>query len=172
MRHVPPARDDEGLVRPAGSGDLPALTALPGLSDSTRRHLDVEVARASARPSGTTVALVACVGDEVVGAAFGLVQVDEGHVIDLAVAPLRRRHGVGRRLLRSLVAELRARDARAITLEVRTSNLAALSLYRGEGFEVEGRRPRYYPDGEDALLLWRRGPVADRPAGTVGAEGG
>jgi ribosomal-protein-alanine N-acetyltransferase len=41
-----------------------------------------------------------------------------------------------------------------MTLEVRAGNLAAQALYRGFGFEVAGRRPRYYTDdGEDALVM-------------------
>jgi ribosomal-protein-alanine N-acetyltransferase len=41
-----------------------------------------------------------------------------------------------------------------MTLEVRASNEAAQALYRAYGFEVAGRRPRYYTDdGEDALVM-------------------
>ena len=44
--------------------------------------------------------------------------------------------------------------ARRMTLEVRASNEAAQGLYRSFGFEVVGRRPRYYSDdGEDALIM-------------------
>lgn len=164
--------DGEVVVRDAGRRDLPALRSLPGLSASTGRLLAVEVARASARPTGGTVVLVASVADEVLGAALGLLQLDEGHVVDLAVAPSVRGRGIGRRLLGALAEELRTRGARAITLEVRAGNLGALALYRGAGFVVEGRRPRYYPDGEDALLLWQRDPEADRTAGATGAGGG
>ena len=93
---------------------------------------------------------------EVVGAALGLLQHDEGHVLDLAVASELRRHGVGTRLLRALLAALLAQGARAATLEVRAGNLGAQALYRAEGFAVEGRRPGYYPDGDDAILMWWR----------------
>ena len=172
MTSVGAVPDGEVVVRDAGWGDLPALRSLPGLSASTGRLLAVEVARARARPAGGTVVLVASVVDEVLGAALGLLQVDEGHLVDLAVAPSARRRGIGRRLLGSLAEELRTRGARAITLEVRASNLGALALYRGAGFVVEGRRPRYYPDGEDALLLWQRDAPADRTAGAAGAGGG
>jgi [ribosomal protein S18]-alanine N-acetyltransferase len=157
---VHPPSDGEVVLRDAEHRDLPALGALPGLSASTRRQLVAEVARASGSPTGDTVVLVASAAGEILGAALGLLQVDDGHVVDLAVAPRIRRRGVGRQLLRALTAELRIRGARAITLEVRAGNLGALSLYRGAGFVVEGRRPRYYPDGEDALLLWQRTPAA------------
>ena len=40
-------------------------------------------------------------------------------------------------------------------LEVRAGNVAAQQLYGAAGFMQDGRRPRYYPDGEDALLLRR-----------------
>lgn len=166
-----PQWDGEVVLRGADRRDLPALSALPGLSASTRRQLAGEVARASARAAGETVVLVAAVAGEVHGAALGLLQVDDGHVVDLAVAPPLRRRGVGRRLLSALTAELRSRGARAITLEVRAGNLGALSLYRGEGFVVEGRRPRYYPDGEDALVLWQRDPGARSDAATGRAAG-
>jgi [ribosomal protein S18]-alanine N-acetyltransferase len=156
---VSPRSDGEVVLRDAERRDLPALVVLPGLSASTRRQLVAEVARASESPAGDTIVLVASAADEIVGAALGLLQADDGHVVDLAVAPRVRRRGVGRRLLSALTAELRTRGARAITLEVRAGNLSALSLYRGAGFMVEGRRPRYYPDGEDALLLWQREPT-------------
>jgi ribosomal-protein-alanine N-acetyltransferase len=42
---------------------------------------------------------------------------------------------------------------RSVFLEVRPSNREALGLYRSRGFQVVGRRPEYYDDGEDALLM-------------------
>jgi ribosomal-protein-alanine N-acetyltransferase len=45
---------------------------------------------------------------------------------------------------------------RRVQLEVRASNQPARALYARAGFVVDGRRPRYYPDGEDAVLMsWR-----------------
>ena len=43
----------------------------------------------------------------------------------------------------------------AVLLEVRSDNIAATSLYQDMGFDVVGRRKRYYADGGDALLLTR-----------------
>jgi len=77
------------------------------------------------------------------------------HVLRLTVGTAHRRLGVGRALLTDLV-DLAGRDgAASVTLEVRVDNAAARALYRGEGFEERGRRPGYYPDGEDALILTR-----------------
>lgn len=85
-------------------------------------------------------------------------QGDEWHVMNVSVAPEHRGRGVARALLRELHGVLAGATAgRArLTLEVRPSNEAALSLYASEGYLVAGRRRRYYPDnGEDALVMWR-----------------
>lgn len=74
--------------------------------------------------------------------------------MNLATHPRARRRGVARGLLRRLVAEARAWGASRVFLEVRELNQAAQTLYASEGFEVVGRRRRYYNDtGEDALVM-------------------
>ena len=45
----------------------------------------------------------------------------------------------------------------SMTLEVRISNTVAQNLYTSMGFEVAGRRKKYYTDtGEDGLIMWNR----------------
>lgn len=84
--------------------------------------------------------------------------VDEAHFTNVAVHPEHRRQGLGRSLLRALLDLAREQGCRSATLEVRPSNAAALALYEAEGFERVALRPRYYnDDGEDALILWKRG---------------
>jgi ribosomal protein S18 acetylase RimI-like enzyme len=66
-----------------------------------------------------------------------------------------RRCGIARSLLSGLIedeAEMGLAEAR---LELAASNDPACELYLGLGFMVVGRRTRYYPDGDDALLLSR-----------------
>jgi ribosomal-protein-alanine N-acetyltransferase len=69
---------------------------------------------------------------------------------------------------RALLEELFARTGgphRGWTLEVRVSNARAIALYRNVGFADAGVRPRYYSDdGEDALIMWRRGGPEDEPS--------
>lgn len=62
--------------------------------------------------------------------------------------------GRGRMLLRALLDAAARRGAGEVFLEVRADNPAAEGLYRSEGFEEIGRRPRYYqPDGVDAVVM-------------------
>jgi len=75
-------------------------------------------------------------------------------VLNLAVRPESRRRGIGTSLLGAALAWGRGFRAEKALLEVRASNLAALRFYERHGFEVRGRRPRYYTAPiEDALLL-------------------
>lgn len=78
----------------------------------------------------------------------------EGYITNIAVHPARRRQGLGSLILRKLVDECVAEGVTDVTLEVRVSNAPAIALYRSFGFEEAGVRPRYYQDGEDALIMW------------------
>jgi ribosomal-protein-alanine N-acetyltransferase len=98
--------------------------------------------------------VVARAGDLVVGFAGLWLMVDDAHVTTFSVHPDWRRQGIGRQLLLGLVDLSISIGARRMTLEVRASNEAAQVLYRSFGFDVAGRRPRYYTDdGEDALVM-------------------
>jgi [ribosomal protein S18]-alanine N-acetyltransferase len=82
---------------------------------------------------------------------------DEAELLNLAVADVARRRGVGAALVRQVLTDAAARNARAVFLEVRASNEPARRLYGSAGFEEVGRRKDYYRrPSEDALIL-RRG---------------
>ena len=70
---------------------------------------------------------------------------DEGQITDVAVLPSYRRRGIAAELLNALISYARLKGLRVIFLEVRESNLPALSLYRDRfGFEVIGTRRGFY----------------------------
>ncbi|WP_225753027.1 GNAT family N-acetyltransferase [Actinotalea sp. Marseille-Q4924] len=79
---------------------------------------------------------------------------DVGQVMTLGVDPAAQRRGLGTILLHALVGRARELGAEAVLLEVRVDNAPAIALYRGHGFEVLGRRRRYYqPEGVDAFTM-------------------
>jgi len=83
--------------------------------------------------------------------------VDESEIANLAVSEDARRAGIGARLLDHALAAARERRSAVVFLEVRESNTAARALYASRGFEIAGRRAKYYRKPvEDALVL-RRG---------------
>ena len=81
---------------------------------------------------------------------------EEIQILNVAVHPERRRHGIGRALVGLVFAETEAQHVSNITLEVRRGSTAAIALYRSFGFTESGVRRHYYGRGEDALLMtWR-----------------
>jgi len=80
----------------------------------------------------------------------------ELHINNVAIRPECRRQGIATHLLEAVLREGRRSSARMALLEVRAGNSAAQGLYRRCGFQVTGRRRRYYNQpAEDALLMSR-----------------
>ncbi len=96
------------------------------------------------------------VGGQICGYAVMLVAAEEAQVLNISVAPLQQRTGIGSALLAHLRALAVAGGGSRMFLEVRRSNEAALAFYRRRGFRQIGERRGYYPaaDGrEDALVM-------------------
>ena len=77
----------------------------------------------------------------------------ELQIQNLVTLPSMRRLGVAARLLAYVLARSRRDGLDSASLEVRAGNAPAIALYQKFGFVAVGRRPAYYPDGEDALLM-------------------
>lgn len=106
--------------------------------------------------SSDAVFLVAETAEGIVGYVVALEVVDEGEILNLAVAPAGRRHGLGRALVEHVLEALGQRGARQVYLEVRESNAPARVLYAAHGFKEVGRRKQYYRRPvEDAIVLRR-----------------
>ena len=83
--------------------------------------------------------------------------VGEGYVDNIAVFPQFRGQGIGEALTRALVEYMRCAALEFLTLEVRASNLPAISLYEKLGFRQEGRRKNFYRHPtEDARIMTLR----------------
>lgn len=100
------------------------------------------------------LSVVGTVEEKIVGYAINWVVPPEIHIGNLAVAAAFRRLGIGRYLLQTVLAYGRRVGCLVAHLEVRVSNVAAITLYQQMGFRKVIVRRRYYEDnGEDALLM-------------------
>ena len=141
-------------TRKGGPKDLEALYAIEVASFSTpwskkALALDLE------NPLSHYILLEDDQG-KVLGYGGMMKLVDEGHILNIALAPEVRGKGYSHRLMEAMLDLAQDLGIRAMTLEVRPSNEPALALYEGFGFKVGGRRKNYYIDNqEDALILWK-----------------
>lgn len=94
--------------------------------------------------------LVAVCGEKAVGYMGLQIFSGEGYVTNVAVLPDFRRQGIAEMLIKKQLEN----DMNFISLEVRKSNLPAISLYKKLDFETVGIRPHFYtsPD-EDAVIM-------------------
>lgn len=93
--------------------------------------------------------------EEGVITAYGAVSVaaDEAEIPLICTAEMYRRCGRGKLVLARLEEEAKKRGAKRMFLEVRVSNSSAILMYLKDGFQGIYARPRYYKDGEDALVM-------------------
>lgn len=96
-------------------------------------------------------------GERIVGYCGAYVILGEADINQVAVEPLSRKKGIGRKMLETLMEKLNEAGAKAVTLEVRKSNKAAIALYESAGFVKEGIRKNFYERPvEDGLIMWKR----------------
>jgi [ribosomal protein S18]-alanine N-acetyltransferase len=98
-------------------------------------------------------------GRKIIGFAVSRIAADEAEILSIAIDAGQRGRGFSRNLLLTHLGHLAGRGVRTIFLEVEENNLPARRLYERAGFNVVGRRERYYkqPGGEqlNALLMRR-----------------
>lgn len=91
----------------------------------------------------------------VVGYLFAMWIFDEMHVNKIAVAESERRQGIADALMARCFDFAREHEVASISLEVRLSNTSAQEFYKHLDFKASYLRPRYYPDGESAVVMVR-----------------
>lgn len=98
--------------------------------------------------------LKAQIAERIVGYAGSQLVLDEAHITALAVDPDFQRRGIGEKLIGTLLDDLKGKEVKHYSLEVRSSNQKAQSLYAKLGFQVMAVRKDYYAHPrEDALLM-------------------
>ena len=142
-------------IRDLGAHDLDAIAELERATNPqpwTRRMFEEELSL----PPANRRWLVAESSSprQLLGFAGMMFTTDAAHLMLVAVDPGATRRGIATQLCLALFDDARHRRVGGVTLEVRNSNHAAVALYERLGMTMKGTRPRYYPDGEGALLFW------------------
>lgn len=102
-----------------------------------------------------SIYLVACDEDKIVGYCGLWNIVNEGNINNVAVLNEYRGRQIATTMLKKLIELGNQMQINAYTLEVRTSNEAAIQLYLKLGFIIEGTRKNYYESPtEDAYIMW------------------
>jgi ribosomal-protein-alanine N-acetyltransferase len=142
------------LVEPMRRKDIPAIQTIEQVSYPRPWSPAVFQSEVELSRRGERYYIVARRGHELVGYAGMMFAVGDAHVTNIAASPAHRQEGIGTRLLAELAWEAIARGSTALTLEVRTSNTGAQTLYRNFGFVPVGVRKNYYENVEDAIVMW------------------
>lgn len=142
-------------IRRLTYADLPQVIAIERRAFSTPWSLAMFVLELS-KPAG--ICLAALRDGRVVGYLVCSRYDTVWHVMNVAVDDRLLRQGIASVLMEQLFSEA-DEIGDQYTLEVRTSNRSAISLYERFGFRAAGRRRGYYHDNrEDAVIMWRTAP--------------
>ena len=140
----------ETIIRPMAAADLDAILAIERASFSVpwqRGHFEDEMTAPHSFPF-----VAECNGD-IAGYVCLMSLFEEAQILDIAVAPEQRGRGIARLLMDHAVAVAQEKQAEVLTLEVRSTNSPAITLYERCGFSRTGVRSKYYEGVDDAVLM-------------------
>ncbi len=152
-------------LKPLTPENLPAILELDRLcfgglwtSEGYKRELDSDCSDLLGLFLSSVGGVRPCSPARLIGMGCLWAILEEAHITILAIDPEYRNCGLGQAMLVGLMTSALGRKLERATLEVRVSNVAAISLYEKYGFKKAGCRKGYYQDnGEDGLILWRGG---------------
>jgi ribosomal-protein-alanine N-acetyltransferase len=140
------------VIVPASEADIDAVCALEqeAFPSPWRREFFTSELHGMDR-----YCIVAKRDSKLVGYCFAMWFFDEMHVNKIAVVSSARREGIAEALMGDCIAFGKAHGVATLSLEVRQSNEGAQAFYRHLQFASRYIRPRYYPDGEAAVVMMK-----------------
>lgn len=96
--------------------------------------------------------VVAEENNKIIGFATYSIIYERGEIVDIIIQPKMRFRGYGSKLLNFIVEMIRKNGCVNITLEVNSTNVAAINLYNKLGFEVVAVRKKYYGENDGYLM--------------------
>lgn len=148
--------DEHGITyKPLDAAHAGAVATLESLVMGSDAWSEALVA--DELPRADRVWWAAYEGEALAGYTGGWIVDGQVQILKVGVDPAMRRRGIARELLAHVAADARDLGASRCSLEVRAGNVGAQELYAALGFRSLGVRPRYYSDGEDAVIM--EGPL-------------
>ncbi|WP_411954745.1 ribosomal protein S18-alanine N-acetyltransferase [Alkalibacillus sp. S2W] len=92
--------------------------------------------------------------DRIIGYCGVWIVLETAQITNIAILPSERGHRYGEKLFRQVLKLAKQIGAEELSLEVRQSNHVAQKMYQKFGLKIVGRREKYYPDQEDAYVMW------------------
>jgi ribosomal-protein-alanine N-acetyltransferase len=140
-------------IRLAKDNDLKAITTIEELSYDSPWTEDF-ILHEIHNPMSNFYVLE--LDNEIIGYIDFWILGNESHIANIAIHPDSRRMHYGKKLLDLALDISKEKKVEIISLEVNEKNLPAISLYKSYGFVMVGRRPKYYNNKDDALILTRK----------------
>lgn len=107
--------------------------------------------------SQNTLFIVAEKEHEILGYLGMYLFLETADISNVAVAKEYRRQHIAKRMMEDILRRAKDRGVRQVTLEVRETNVPAIQLYEGMGFQEAGIRKNYYKEPvENALIMWKQ----------------
>jgi ribosomal-protein-alanine N-acetyltransferase len=137
-------------IRAALESDSVVLAAIDAQHPFSAHWSAPQIQSEITHPAGHV--LVSQAGGKITGFIVFRAAGGAGEIVNLAVHHAFLRRGVGALLVQQALLDMRALQTTQVTLEVHEDNQPAQGLYRKAGFEVLGRRKKFYNDA-DALIM-------------------
>ena len=139
------------LIRPASLDDISAILEI---ENKTNQMPWTEAQFISSMEVGH-YSVVLQEENSILGFAIYSPIIPESHLLNIAIHPNHQGRGLGDKLLQKIIFQNKTMGVKVISLEVRVSNLPAITLYEKRGFFKDAIRPNYYSGThkEDALLM-------------------
>ena len=140
------------VIRPSRSSDLDEIFSLESYWDYAPHWLIPQLEAELLRPDSIFLSAES-LDSGLCGYFIGRILEEELQVLSVSVGPSYLRRGIAARLLEAAFSKARLKGCARATLEVSERNVAAFNLYQKLGFQVVGKRVKFYSDGSSALLM-------------------
>ena len=140
------------IIRPSRSSDLDEIFSLESYWDYAPHWLIPQLEAELLRPDSIFLSAESP-DSRLCGYFIGRILEEELQVLSISVGPAYLRRAIAARLLDCAFSKARLKGCARATLEVSERNIPALNLYKKSGFQIVGKRVKFYNDGSSALLM-------------------